>query len=217
MLEVVASASDYLLTTLENVKDTLQIQSAADDDFLNRLIKSRSGRAATWCRRVFASEGVRQTVRRQQRNYSFAQFAEPSSIELDRFPVSSVASVKEDGITRDPSQYEVDSASGLLWRLSGSGCRIAWCATVVCITYTAGYQLPGWEPIDGVEALPGEIEEAAIEIVRQSYLERTRDRATKAEDIPGVRSVQYWVGPVPGADEDADIPDGLRPYRLQRV
>ncbi len=87
--------------------------------------------------------------------------------------MTNIASVVEDGTTIDPSLYEVESSTGLLYRLNdeNTNFRRSWFASKVVIVYTGGYVL--------LTTLPRAIEAAVITLVRGRWFGSRRGRSIK--------------------------------------
>ena len=171
------------LTRVATVKADLGVTDGAHDADMQRLVTQMSQAAATYCNRVFASETVADHFRLQN---------EPRRVDallLSRFPVGTVTSVVEDGVTLTAADYEVEPATGFLWRLSGEE-RSCWASAKVVVTYAGGYAL--------LDDLPHDIERAVIVMVKQAWFARNRDPMVKSMSIDGVSSRDYWIGTVPG-------------------
>lgn len=201
---VVGTAAGSIdLTTLATVKAELGITTGGSDADLTRMVTQASTTAATHCNRIFAKEAVTDHFRLQN---------EPRRVDmltLSRFPVDTAAAITvvEDGVTLTASGYELDPATGFLWRLSGDE-RAAWARTKVTVAYSAGYAL--------LAELPQDIERAVIVMVKQAWFAKSRDPMVKQEDVPGVLSQSYWVGSVPGQNGaiPAEAEALLAPYRV---
>jgi hypothetical protein len=184
ILTVTTAASSYDLTTLERVKEELGITGSSDDARLSRLITASSAAVATYLNRVLAREIVSETIR-------FDDYECREEIVLQRSPIAAVTSAAEDGTTVDSDEYEIDADSGIIYRLDAAGYRYVWfaCKSLV-VVYSAGWVLPG----NSGANLPAEIEQAAIAAFRGMYFSTSRDPMLKAEEVPGVQRLEYWVG-----------------------
>ena len=109
MLIVTVPAASHDLTVLDTVKAELGIANSSEDENLARWIRQASGAVAKHLNRVLARETIEETFRRATRS---------DDILLSRYPVSSVVSAVENGVTVAPADYEVRAESGLLTRLS---------------------------------------------------------------------------------------------------
>lgn len=195
-LVVVTAASTHDLTTRDALKRDLRITASTWDDLLDDLIHRSSAVCATYCNRVFARETVTET---------FWLEGKIDTLNLARFPNIAIASLIEDDAALVASDYAVDEQSGSLWRVS-AGARIKWDASKIVVTYAAGYEL--------LDDLPRDIEEACIRQSRVTWYAGGRDPLVKAEEVPGVSNVQYWVGGVgePGT-LSPDVTALLDPHR----
>lgn len=221
ILTVEEAAASYDLVGIETVTERLGITAptATDETLLGSIIAERSRRAASWCNRVFVRETLSEAFRLVGQPERWGGSARVPLLQLSRYPVASITSVTESvagtPTTLDETDWEIDAATGHLYRLDGSDCRRDWWASKVTVAYIAGYDIDSGDPSTD---LPADIRDAVIEMVRNGYLERRRDPAMKSERIDGVRSVDYWVGSIPGAGgDDADIPGALRSYRDIRL
>jgi hypothetical protein len=101
------------------------------------------------------------------------------------------------------SGYLTDKAPGQLTRVDGDGRPISWhqCPTVV--QYSAGF-----------ETIPADVEDAVIRMVTKRYSAKGRDATLKAENVPGIRDVQYWIATGNEAGNmTPDVVDLLDGYR----
>lgn len=175
-----ATQANRRLCTLAAVKVELSISGSADDTALTALIDGASAAIASHCRRVLAEETVQEVWR------SVYQGPDAPLI-LARVPVSAVASVAVDGATLDGADYEIDPASGLLWRLADDA-RAWWSAAKVTVTYTAGYRVPD----QANPTLPEDISRAAVLAVSAWHLGQGRDPMLRSETEDGVGG-SSWV------------------------
>lgn len=205
ILSVVTPADSYDLTVLATVKAELGITGTSEDTNLARWIRGASSAIATYCRRVFAQETVRETFR-LRRGHHWA--CEPV-LPLKRYPIASITSVTEDGTALTTDQYEVEPESGLLYRLC-DGLRREWTAATVVVVYTGGYVL--------LPELPDAIEQACISLVSHYRANAGRDMALRSESIPGVVDRAWWVNTT-GADSSMppDVPGLIDPFRNRIV
>ena len=210
-LTVTSGPATSQLTTLTACKAELSISGTDDDTYLSSLIDAVSSTIVAYTKRgCFGLASYLQSftpvARRGQHWFPYPRVA------LDRFPITSVASVIENGITLSSSDYQVDSENGILWRLDSRGYEIDWPNVLIVVAFTAGWKLPN----DTGRTLPVEIERAAILLVRDAYLGRGRDGAVKQEVLDGLGSVSYGSG-ITGNILPAPIESLLAPYRLALV
>jgi len=190
---ILAPAENKKLTTLEQVRQELEITNSTDDAFLVDLIDRMSGKIEDFCRRTFA----KQTYQEKVAGYG------DKILLLAHTPIISVSAVTCDS---DPiTDYEIyDSEAGELYR----GAGWTWDGTIwwknssfpsfngqaqnFTITYEAGYVLPGDE---GMKTLPATIEDACIQCVKEAYMRRRDDPSVSAERL-GNYSVNYDPTPL---------------------
>lgn len=197
-----ASGAARHLTVTADVKDDLGITANTWNALFDRYVGEASEAIAEACGRVFAKETVSE---------QFRPVLPPDELMLTRWPVASITSVTEDADTPlTSSDYEVDKASGLLYRRS-SDVRIAWQAEKVVVVYEAGYELPASAPLA--------LQKAARALVRAQWLGRGRDPLVRSEEVPGVLRQDFWVGGIPGAPGGLppDVEALIAPYRAARV
>lgn len=209
ILTVTTAATVTKLTTLERVKLELKIENNASNTILNAKIDEASDDIGAALGFSVPSEAVSETF------WHEAQDSLPEYLTLNRYPVSAVASVTVDDVAIDSTLYRLDAKTGLLYRLDASGYPCGWCfCKSIVIAYTGGYVLPGANGRD----LPFGIEGGCIDLVQSFWQGRGRDPSVKSEEIPGVRTVQYWVGSI---GEEGELPPSVQakiaPYRRPLV
>lgn len=156
-----------LLVTLEEIKAELSITSSDDDTYLGALLLRTSESMEQYCGRTIAIETVSELFRAGGQCW-------PEAIGLQRFPVTEIVSVTVDGEALDDIyDYEVDAASGLLYRLSSDD-RVAWSGDKIVVVYSAGYAVT-----------PGPVQQGIFELVKFHQAARTRDPALRSENILG--------------------------------
>lgn len=207
MLTVVTPADSRRLTTVEHVRMDLGITEAeAENSKVERLIDQASAMAERYCRRTFAIETVRETVRGCNIDHV---------MRLERAPAFAVRSVALNGDAVDPAEYELEGVS--LYRLSAGGVRFAWRGSMLAVDYDAGFVRPGGDAVEGAQDLPADVELAAIRLVGAIFSASSRDQLIKSEDVDGVGSLSYWV---PGTKSSLPSPEAealLKPYRVVRI
>jgi hypothetical protein len=225
VFSVSTPAATTALTTLANVKAELSITGTDEDAYLTAKIARVSAQICTYLKVPTAGDGTRtlgretlvETIRRDRplgydpgwTGTYLDRFGPADSgrtrLLLSRRPIVLVTSVVEDGTTLDASAYEVDGAAGILTRLS-SDMLAAWAARKVVVTYVAGWKLPG----DTGPTMPGDIEDAAIRLIKTGRFARERDPGIKSETIPGPITTVYQ-------DATSELPEDvtalLDPYR----
>lgn len=194
IVSVTTAPERTALTTVDRVKLELSITTDASDALLGIKINEASSDIEAHLSRTLAYAGLTQT---------FWGEGTADYLILDRAPVGSIVSVTLDDDLVDSDEYRLDADSGILYRLDSSGypCTWYWCKSVI-IVFTGGYELPGADD----PTLPPAIEAAAVELVTSYWTARGRDPTVRAEDIPGIGSVTYWVGAV---GEDGGLPPSV--------
>jgi hypothetical protein len=190
---VTAAATSYDLTTLANVKAELDITDGGSDAVLRRYITSASKAAAHYCNRVFAVETVSEAFLPGHRYCAYGQHY--AVLQLSRFPLVTVTSVTEDDdLLTVTDDYLVNSSNGQLTRVNSGLLPSRWLELGVTVVYSSGYA-----------TVPADLEDAVIRMVTQRYSAKGRDATLKSEEIPGVRSAQYWIAT--GEEAGAITPD----------
>lgn len=175
---VSSAAASKDLTVKATVKTELGISASTHDTFLDTLIHQASAEIVSYIGRDVASETL---VDR------FRCIDAVDYLWLSRHPVSSISSVTEDGITVTSANYELDAASGKLWRLDDDGEPITWETDVpIIVTHVSGWALLG--------DLPHDLERCCIDLVKARYYARTRDPMLRSESVPDVYQVSYQIG-----------------------
>lgn len=192
MLTVVTPAESQNLASLDAVKAALGITGTAEDASLPPLISAASAAISTYCNRVFIEETVTEAFRTNRRDLVFL---------LERYPVTEVASVLENGTAVLPDDRELDGPSGCMNRLNGN--QIAtWAQGTVLITYSAGYAR---------EKVPPDLVQATIMMVAQLRSQAGRDPMLRAEETTDVDRLEYF--PATAAGLPAPVLALIDPYR----
>ena len=202
---VLTPAESRDLTALETLKLQLDITSNEEDEKLKIWIHQASVAIEDFCCRVFAQEFVRESVRLD--TYGAGQF-----IYLSRRPIVEITSITENGTALVvDTDYEVETDSGLLWRMSNNY-RTCWTgASRVIVEYIGGYSL--------LDELPYPIERACIHLVKNYRAMNMRDPLLRSEEIPGVIRYDYQVTNPAGQDGGMppDVTSLISPYRLMSM
>lgn len=188
---VIAPAKQKRLTTLANARGDLGLSASAPSDAqLERWIDQASQQAASYCRRVFGRETVRERIN------LCGYRTDEGGILLDRGPIVRIISAFIDGTTYAPEAFEVVDGREVFLTLAGE--RMCWRGYRLAIDYEAGWLLPG-EPkeVNGVTTLapdlPADIERAVIQLVGVAASMAGRDITIKSEDVEGVGSRDFYV------------------------
>jgi len=180
------------LTTVATVNSDLGI--SGEDTYIERLINVASDFVERYCGRAFWRDTA---IVEQVPGFGW------SHLIVARAPINSITSIVRDGSTIPAADYESlgeDAAGGLIYRQGGW----AWDAmrandisnTPVAgterrlhvVTYDGGWYTPKQDDDSSganARALPYDIEEAAVEIVRQMYLAKKRDPGIASESMLG--------------------------------
>lgn len=192
------------LIDLATVKSALSITNTENDAFLKKLIGFASTAIGQYCNRVFPVETILDQFWPQRDTYPYQVPGGIAPLQLSRWPLVDVASVTENDIDLvEDTDFRVDAERGLLVRLDGNGYPAYWPAYKVEVTYDAGYK-----------DIPGDVQDAALRLVSARWMAKGRDPFTRSVDIPGVRSVQYWVPDTPTGNMTPDVQDLLDNYRV---
>lgn len=213
MLTVTTPAASTALTTLAAVKLDLEISDGSEDAYLMAVIDRASQAICTFLNVRDADDGSA-TLGRETLVETLRPPVNSEKIILSRYPVVSITSVVIDTTTTlDADEYEIDGRTGFLIRLDGNDNQVCWeqCSKIA-ITYVAGWLLPN----DAGRNLPADIEDAAISMIKAARVARNRDPLAKRIEIPDVRTIDYWVGAVPGntGGMSSDVQAKLDPYRV---
>lgn len=183
------------LTTLERAKLELGITGSENDALLGAKIDEATSDIEAHVRRTLNRATLTETF---WGGRGCAEF-----LTLDRMDVASITSVTVDDVAVDADEIRLDAEPGVLYRLDANGypCIWTWCKSIV-VVYVAGFLLPG----ETGRNLPPSLEGAAIELLQSYWLSRGRDPLIRSEDVPGLGSVQYWVGAV---GESGELPPSV--------
>lgn len=181
----------YDLVTLAIAKEELGVTGSASDTQIQRYVSAASTIFANFCNRIFNKETVADTF---DIGRARLQYYGEAALQTTRFPIiGSIASLTQAGTALVVgTDYRFDRDAGLLYRLDGSGLDTSWCGSPVVITYDGGYT-----------AIPLDIQDAITRMVRARWFAKDRDPLAKSEDVPGVRSVTWWV---PTGEEAGSMP-----------
>lgn len=170
-LVVDTAALSTSLTTLQAVKDELQITDTSEDDYLTRQIALASAAVCSYLGIVMADDGT-VTLGRETLIQTFTPPTSGPVLSMLRRPIVSVTSLSEDGSTIEAEKYSFDY--GNIKRIGASWSRVEY-----VVEYVAGWLLPE----DSGRNLPVEIEDAAISLIKASRFSRSRDPLLRSENI----------------------------------
>jgi len=193
ILSVTTAATVTALTTLERLKQELDITVSTYDSLLRAKIKEATSdiNARAWA-------DPRETLTQTFWNVQGEEY-----LILRRRPVVSITSVTLDDVALETTEYRLDDETGVLYCLDTSGYPISWeaCKSII-VVYVAGYIMPGQTSANLEPALEG----AAIELLQSYWQSRGRDPLIKSESVPDLGEVSYWVGAV---GEAGSLPPGV--------
>lgn len=118
-----------MLDTLSNVKSRLNITTSDFDAFLTTQITLVSDTIEAYLRRKVKQQTFTQHFYRTDYQVSLL-------MQLFCYPVSAIASIAEDTVTLDPSNYRLHKPTGSILRLDHTG---FYHAVETVVTYTAGW------------------------------------------------------------------------------
>ena len=207
---VLVPATATALTTIANVRMDLGLSpDAPADGQVLRFIAQASSRAATFCRRTFGREIVRERFGGQLSDCG-GRFGLP----LDRAPLVRILGVTVDGVAMADGTYEIDER--FLYRLQ-DGVRCGWIGRSVAVDYEAGWLLPsekrGDPPSTIAPDLPADIERAIIQLVGVAVSVGGRDAMVKSESVEGVGSTDWYVQGSTASLPHPEAEAVLRDYR----
>lgn len=200
---VVAPAQSLALCTLDDVREELRLgPEAGQDAYLTKLIARCSAAIVQHCNAVTVPET------RQDRFLSGPEAVPETApetlaaLQLSRSAVTAIVSVQEAGLPLNPeTDFALDGAAGILYRLAPDGDLAAWSLPTI-VVFQAG------------EAVPPDLADAAVRLVKARFYAQGRDPLLRSESIPGVREASWWVS---ASSEDGafppDVADLLDHYR----
>jgi hypothetical protein len=188
------------------VKDELSITDNSKNNLLQRYITSASAAASQYCNRRFQAETVKDQFWPDRDPYPYVIPGGVDILRLSRWPIVSVASVVENGVTLvQDTDFKIDAENGALIRLeSATGYPRKWYALPIEVTFTGGF-----------DTIPDDVEDAVIRMVTRRYSIKGRDPNLKQESVPGVIDRSWWVATgVEAGNITPDISDILDNYRV---
>jgi hypothetical protein len=202
IVTVTTAATSRLLTTRTRFKSEVGITATTDDDMIDAWLLEASDAIAAYCGRQLLPETVSETFRLAPGELAYRPNVMP--LTLARWPVTTLTSVVEEGVTLASTDYEVDKNTGCLWRLS-DGYRARWYSVNIVVAYIAGYA--------DSTAPRSSLATACLSVLKHRWAARSRDPMVKSQDIPGVLRTDYWVGSVGDGPFPAEVMALLDPYR----
>ncbi|RWF66848.1 hypothetical protein [Mesorhizobium sp.] len=196
-LTITTPANDLTLLTIEAMREAAGITGGGSDTSLRAMEARCAASIMSECGIAVGSGGA-PTLRRETLTETFYQACGEQLILSRRHEIS-ITSIVEDSVTLIDTDFIVDPESGLLNKLC-SDCPSWWSARKVVVVYGAGFT-----------TVPADLEEAAFDFFRSSWLEKSRDPLVKSERVK-VENVdeterQFWVGSVPGQSSEGAVPD----------
>jgi hypothetical protein len=161
------------LVSLEDLKLELGITGTTEDAALQARITRLSEQIAEYCDRQFALIEVEETFafNGNGRLCPCYSATHPIPLVLMQYPVTEITTLTRDGVDITADDYDLNTASGLLWPRSG-----LWSGRIVA-HYSGGYDLP--------EGAPATLQSAVIEAVRQRRAFARRD--------PSIRDLSHDI------------------------
>lgn len=204
---VLTAADSYALTTLDVIRDELGVTDNSKNAKLQRWLTSASAAIAQYCNRVFPVETIQDEFWAQRDPAPVLIVGNIPVLQLSRWPVISVTSVVENGVTLvEGTDFRVDKTNGQLIRLDLNVMPRRWPAWPIAVIYQAGFA-----------TIPSDVEEAVIRMVKTRYNARS-DSALKQENIPGVIERSWWIATgSESGNMSPDITDILDNYRVPVV
>lgn len=170
-VSVITPVKVHDLTTAANARADLGLPDGSPaDEQLGRWIAQASATAASFCRRTFGRETVRERFEIDWRRCR----EDDEGLLLSRAPVVRIMSVKVDGLTLAPSAYQIEErpahpVSLFYLRSVHDGELRAWSGRGITVEYEAGWLLPGESRSDPATTsapdLPADVERAVIQLV----------------------------------------------------
>lgn len=197
VLTIVTPAADPGLLTIDQLRDACGVAGAAHDAALIAMGRRISAAISAECN-IAIGAGAVPTLRRETVIDTCRMVRSARLLLLRRHEVE-ISSIVVDGTALDVDDYVVDPESGLIAKFCSDE-PVPWCASKVVVTYAAGF-----------DTIPGDLEQAARDFARLTWLERNRDPSVKGSEteVPGVlrQRTDYWAGSVPGQAGEGPVPD----------
>lgn len=176
MLRIITPAGSQELTSLAVVKSEFNITDSSEDATLTRYIRQASAAIARHTGQVWGRETVEQTDW-----WNGSNGCSPRGLLLRRALDVDLVSITENDTALDVDDFAVDGA--VLYRIvGGETWRYYWGPKTV-VTYASGYDLP--------DAIPADVEQAALLTIAAMRLGRNRDPMLRSESAEGIGSASY--------------------------
>ena len=204
MLTVTTAATDRTLLSLAEIRKATGVSDASYNDDLGTLNGRVASALARACR-LQTGGSTPPTFREETLTEVLRQETGEEYLILSRRPVASITSVVEDGTTLDTDEYEIDTSTGLLFRMDGDDSRIMWPAVKITVIYVAGWA-----------TVPDDLKLAAAKFARILWTEDgpdAREPGLKRHNVDGVGEREYWVAPQSDPLLSGEIMELLADYR----
>lgn len=198
IFSVTTAATELSLLSIEELRAAAGVNGPAKDAELLALGRSASTALARQC--CLRDDGVNHPTLLRETCTEVFRWTGCGPIRLSRRPVTSVTSVTIDGVAVDATGYEIVDGRNL-YRLS-SDALTYWASGKITVVYVAGYA-----------PAPYDLKMAATKLFTALNAEKARDPNLKKEEIPGVRTVEFWVSPSDDPLLSKEISDLISPYR----
>lgn len=182
MLTIDSPNTDRSLLSLAELRAAAGVSDGSQDAVLTPLGNYVSAMITKACK-VARAGAIPPTLRLETVTETFRLKSEQTSLVLARRPIVTVTSATESDSELDVSDYEIDAASGIFYKISGDA-KVNWGIGPVVIEYSAGYS-----------TVPDDLKYAAIKFVQAELTTGARDPLLKRIRIEGVSEREYWVDP----------------------
>lgn len=179
-ITVVTPPVSFDLTTLDVVRDELEVTDHRHDPRLTRWIHDASAQVCDYLGRDLAEQTVQETFFMPLHGWERAS----DRLLLRSWPVTSVTSIAVDGIGWAAESYLIRKAEGEIINLDQFGRRSPWRGFRADVVYTHGFGLIG--------DLPRAIERATLLLLRAWFAARSRDPALRSESVAGIVTQQWF-------------------------
>lgn len=199
MLTITTAATDTKLLTIAELRAAAGVSGAGEDDALEAIGARVASTIARLCL-VGDVPPTPPTLREETLTQVFRRYEGDEALTLARRPATSITSVVVDDLTLETTDYELDIASGLLYRLCDDY-RTLWTGSKATIVFVAGWSI-----------VPHDLKLAASKMVADIYATASRDPNLKRTRIEGVGEREYWVSPSSDPLASQEVMELLIPY-----